>query len=264
MTGTIISVVLTAPELVALGQILGIPEVLLPVDPFRGWLVEEIEEAVSTAAGALASRKLFQVEGEKAWVDPGLAALAGLLAFPQMTIRIKAGLKTIFDKESVVYVRAEAWALLQSTEEGYSLHGGEDFLELDRLLRDRIVGSDPVSRRQPVFHIPESAVPALQAVWRGADPVSAGEALLKHGMPQRSVEILQRLLPGEETGSLMLERREAGRGTPTGGAVLVNHEDGMSMLLLDVRAGEAVWRAWSAPSFKSWLVHILAQILPED
>jgi len=74
-------------ELALVAGLLDASSLQLPEDPFRGWPVEEIENALAQAQESLAARRYIQMQPDGTIaVDTAVAALVGALAFPDSSL----------------------------------------------------------------------------------------------------------------------------------------------------------------------------------
>jgi len=89
MENDAVQITCSSVEATFLASLLGARMLLGIEDPFRGWLTEEIEEAWSRARAGLAERRFIEIQADGGVVmDPAVAALVGVWAFPQASFML--------------------------------------------------------------------------------------------------------------------------------------------------------------------------------
>ena len=128
---------LTGPQLCAAGQILGYERLLLPQDPFRGWLVEEIEESLIQAREELIEADLINPVGsEGIEVEENLLNAISALGSPKCSLMLNRA--TSKDDGAAIYFHyiKNGWVSVKQVSEGdYQLETlSDNALPTERLL----------------------------------------------------------------------------------------------------------------------------------
>jgi len=215
MDSDIFTLTFSPAELALVARLLDASSLQLPEHPFRGWPVEEIENALAQAQESLAGRDYIQIQPDGTIaVDTAVAALVGALAFPDSSLI--ATLVMGEEPPRTRYVHFASGLVVeqeQRRDDTYCLTA----------VRER----ETVSQRLKVFlHLADQPAPPAQ-------PCTLAEAEVDEARGVATEE-------GEDACAEFLERAGAQEATARFLAEALAHPVSQSALLaLDWEAGEA-------------------------
>ena len=112
-------ITLNGSQLCAAGQMLGYDRLLLPKDPFQGWLVEEIEEGTRQAREELIEAELITPLGaEGIEVEEDLLSAIAALGAPEYSLLLNRSTPDEATQTIYFHYTKEEWVAVKPVEEG--------------------------------------------------------------------------------------------------------------------------------------------------
>lgn len=229
------TLVISGSQLLALGDLLDLPRLLLAADPYRGWLVEEIADDAPRVMQQLQENGWLTIQPDQTpLVAPEIATLVKLMAQPSQT------------------------AMLQTSPAGnqpetIAFHGGQEgWLEVVTLSPDLYqlthLTAIQARKRIPTYlrvdgltAAPHSKISLLAASLQEARELAAAQGaevcatyLARQGISKtHAAHLAAALTHPVLSGSLVLVRWEDGQSKPQGSLAWYASDAGMCLILPD-------------------------------
>lgn len=236
-------------ELFALASLLGGELLIGFPDPFAGWLMEEITDAVQKAERTLAERgHLSILENGRVVMDVVAAALVGAVANPQAVILLTSASPSQHPLQLGFYIRPPLTVLAESENQGWLLRPvstPEGVLERIRSVWQ--IGSQR-SVRAPAFALPEDALDlARERIPQGKQAVQ--ECLQQSGVSTSAAAALAQTLTSPWRNGALIAVQRRGASWEVDGLGMLQGENGL-WILRTVARQQARWVELSPCSAK--------------
>jgi hypothetical protein len=201
----------SAHEFTFLARLLGANSLVGMIDPYIGWLSEEITAAWETARDSLAARGFLAIDANgQVLPNPAVAALIATCAFPDASFILTNSAAT--GHQEVRYFHCTRHLAIERTEHGagYQLAALSDAVAIYDRLRTLIAWDNRSAVSSPGGEVAEATLKAARRYAAAGDQPAAEAILQRAGLDASTVTALaQTLAQPKRTASLVaITRRE--------------------------------------------------------
>ena len=224
---------LTGAQLCVAGQVLGYSHVLLPGDPFQGWLVEEISAELEKAQEELTQEGLIKQPNEgEATLATGLYSVVEAIGAPERSLLLNHSAPDESQRVWYLHQANGDWVGLEYLEdEEYQLGVLTEKKKLRKRLLDFLEISNQSAASGDICTIPNKALLEARrvAAEEGSDACVA--YLTKAGVEKENREhFAKALAEPQASGSLIALLWEGKQSQQVGGMAFIASEDGLWQL----------------------------------
>jgi len=206
VTNNLVELNLTGAQLCLAGQIVGYGQLLLPGDPFQGWLVEEIAEAFEQARQELVQTDLLIDSGKgEIPLSPDLAQVVVAVGAPKRSCLLTSINPHEQPSEFFCYQADSGWVSIEKQNtETYSVKFIPDNGSLIGFFKHHCGVSDQAAAHGDDFSLPGATLEQARRKAGSGGLQSCVDYLLKAGLPDNPAELLAKTLVNPSTsGSLI-------------------------------------------------------------